>query len=115
MWVDTQIDVAVNDRVDIRATGTIKHNGAEGNAVGPDGDTDPAPQIYNQKTAAGADRPGNHAGLIGKVGFDGDVFIVGSQKTFAAPRAGRLYLGINDNGVDNNSGHFDVNLSVSRP
>ena len=62
----------------------------------------------------GANLDARHAALIGKVG-DGQLFLIGSHRTFTALGPGRLYLGINDAGVDNNSGAFKARVRVERP
>jgi hypothetical protein len=112
-WVDTGIDLKAGDRVAFTATGTVEHSAPDaGTAVGPDGDPSPEPTIYNL-IVNNTRLQGRHAGLIGKFGDDVP-FSVGSEQNYMWPHAGRLSLGINDNGVDNNSGHFDVTLSIQR-
>jgi len=41
-----------------------------------------------------------------------DLFFIGRGKTFRASEAGTLFLGINDNGVVDNSGGFNVTVSA---
>jgi hypothetical protein len=54
----------------------------------------------------------NHSALIGKIG-DGDPFLVGKSKSFDVAAQGRLFLGVNDHGVENNSGSFQVMITVT--
>jgi len=50
-------------------------------------------------------------GLVARVGDSGPVF-VGQSRTFRAPRGGRLYLGVNDDYLEDNSGSFRVMVGV---
>jgi hypothetical protein len=52
--------------------------------------------------------------LIGRIGDIGTVFEVGVRRTFQAPSAGRLFLGINDDSVANNSGLWTAAVTVLR-
>jgi hypothetical protein len=110
-YTDTGVDVAPGETVKLGATGTIHHNPAA-DAVGPDGATDPALRQFNVQ-ANGKPLDANHAALIAKIG-DGPPFLVGSHKTFTADRAGRLFLGVNDAGVTNNSGSYEAQITVSK-
>jgi hypothetical protein len=57
----------------------------------------------------------HHAGLIGRISASGTPFFVGSAFTGSAPQAGELFLGINDIGVENNSGAFAASIQVTQP
>ena len=52
----------------------------------------------------------NAAALVGKIGSgDGDVFFIGDESgAFRMRASGRLYLGINDDVLTDNSGNFRV-------
>jgi hypothetical protein len=52
--------------------------------------------------------------LIGKVNTDGQPFPVGSSLRRTADEKGRLFLGVNDKGVDNNSGTFTASIEIRR-
>ena len=105
-WTDTAIDLQADDRVEITATGSVHHN--EIASTGPDGD----PEVGSHYNVIG---DLDHGGLIGRITDAGDPFAIGSGTTFDAPEDGRLYLGINDVGVDNNSGEFDASVTVTHP
>jgi hypothetical protein len=109
-WVDTGVDVAAGDRVQITASGTIRHNYDASSTVGPDGDVNPKAAV-NNAVVDGTRVEGRHAALIARVGTQ-PPFVVGSEHTFTAPIPGRLELGVNDVGPDNNSGQFDVTVQV---
>lgn len=106
-FTDTGIDVAIGDRVAIGATGTIFHdaNGSTGpNGVAERGDL----RQFNVMEAE------NHGALIGRIGPDGALFAVGSDFSSASLAPGRLFLGINDVGLDNNRGSFTATVTVRR-
>ncbi|HBL27912.1 MAG TPA: hypothetical protein DD490_13825 [Acidobacteria bacterium] len=102
----TGILLAVGDRVTFAATGTVNTLPPDpaGNAS-PDGNPfpcTPACQLPSAKFGA----------LIGKIGTDGSWFLVGSSKLITANRRGGLILGINDTIHNNNTGSFNVTVSV---
>ena len=103
-WTDSGIDVTVGDRIQVTATGTVFHNGSSN--TGPDGAPDPGLRAFNILKDA------DHAGLLGRVGETGTSFHVGGRATLTVPATGRLYLGINDVGVDNNSGAYTATVEV---
>jgi len=109
-WTDTQITVKKGDLYVFSATGQVRvASGDSPEAVaGPDG-------------AAAFQAPRNNypypgmavGGLVAKVGND-KPFAVGSISTpISMPDNGRLYLGINDDGVGDNSGTFYVKITRS--
>jgi hypothetical protein len=109
-WTDTGIDVRSGDLLAIEASGEIQA-GPDQPAIGPDGAHDPGLRVFNLPELQGA----NHAALIGRIGEAGSPFLVGPILKASADRDGRLFLGINDMGVDNNAGAFDVVVTVSPP
>jgi hypothetical protein len=100
-WTDTGADCTAGSVLEIAATGTITHRPDRG-AVGPGGNPDPKARGANVKGL----RNVNHAALIGSIDGQPPYFLVGKKKTYICDAVGRLFLGINDNGVDNNSGKF---------
>jgi hypothetical protein len=107
-WTDTGIDVSSGDTVTVMASGVVNTPPP----ATPDGNGDTALTVFNVKVN-GQPLDGQHGALIGKVG-DGTPFLVGSQDTFDAAGSGRLSLGVNDEGVGNNSGSFAVEIKVDR-
>ncbi len=103
-WVDAGINVRAGDTVTINSDGRVR--------LARDS------QIY--VTAAGAqDRVDNATmpnaplgGLVARFGDGAPVFI-GQSRTFRAPSAGRLYLGVNDSFFDDNLGQFNVRVDVN--
>ena len=109
-WTDTGLDVRQDDIVAIEAGGAVAL--AVGRAVAdPDGDLD--------VEVRGSNLPGleevNHGLLVGRIGETGVPFVVGRSALFRAETGGRLFLGINDVGLENNSGEFVANITVIVP
>jgi hypothetical protein len=102
-WTDTGLEVRDGDRITFGATGQIRLSANRTHIAGPGG--------------AGAIRSPNYpvpavpaGALIGRVG-DGAPFLIGLGRTaIAMPTSGRLYLGINDDDVRDNSGSFEVRI-----
>jgi hypothetical protein len=106
-WTDTGIDVAVGDRVAISATGTIFHDAS--GSTGPNGVAER--RDLRQFNVIESE---NHGALIGRIGDSGAPFAVGSDFASASLAPGRLFLGVNDRGVDNNSGAFTATVTVRK-
>lgn len=119
-WTDTGIDVIEGQEIYFNADGTVFLQ--QGNLVahcGPDG--------YNLKSRQQPLTNHNLGALIGKVAVlfsieinkdNGrefryevkELFYVGSENKVYMPMSGRLYLGINEDLVGDNSGEYTVNL-----
>jgi CHAT domain len=107
-WTDTGVDCEAGDVLEIAAAGTAYHR-VGGRGFGPEGNPDPQARGANVKGL----RDVNHAALIGSIAGQQPYFQVGSQNTYTCAAGGRLYLGVNDNGVDNNSGKFSATIKGS--
>lgn len=106
-YVDTGIDIAVGDRVAISANGVIFHDAS--GSTGPNGVAER--RDLSQFNVIAAE---NHGALIGKIGDAGAPFAVGSDFSSASLAPGRLLLGVNDAGVENNRGAFTATITVRR-
>jgi hypothetical protein len=74
--------------------------------------TDTAQPAGGNRQATNAPMPGAPAGaLIGRIGPNGQAFAVGNLTEVIMPASGRLYLGVNDDELGDNSGGYDVALS----
>jgi hypothetical protein len=102
-WTPTGIAVRRGDVLTISTTGDVR--------LGADAaDMATAAGANSQRRAQNAPLPNAPVGaLIGRVGNDAP-FLIGNQGTFTAPANGRLFLGINDDHVADNSGGFRVNI-----
>src|SRR5215470_16980178 len=102
-WSDTGIDLQSGQTIYLEAMGNItwgpgRHAGPEGEHDSPRNNARPIPN-----------RPGGS--LIGRVGSSSDPFFVGDDKGAIRVRgAGRLFLGINDDNLGDNSGYFRVTV-----
>ncbi len=118
-WVDTGFDVVADQSVTVHARGEIlphapdKQRHASECLVKPQGIYlaigEKARQQFPVPTAGVGPAPSYC--LIGRIG-DGPPFFVGEQKSWTADRTGRLYLGINDDQPQDNSGRFVADVSL---
>ena len=100
-WRDTGIDVRAGQTIYFEASGRVRwgpnrQDGPEGERNSPHNASRPIPN-----------RPA--AGLIGRVGDSDDYFFIGDDKGAVRVRSsGRLYLGVNDDYLKDNTGSFRV-------
>jgi Caspase domain len=104
-WTDTGVDLEPAERISIKATGSVQYVPG-GSFVGPEGDSRRDSNQVNVLPAT------PHAALIGKVGAGGKPFSVGRSLSTTVGETGRLFLGLNDAQVDNNSGMLTVSIEV---
>jgi hypothetical protein len=102
-WKDTGVDLRAGQMIYFEASGRVRwgpgrQNGPEGERNSPHNDTRPIPG-----------RPA--AALIGRVGDSNDCFFIGDDRGAIRVRsAGRLYLGVNDDYLKDNTGSFRVTV-----
>lgn len=105
-WFDTGIDIRAGEVVNFQATGTIRMStGNDNDAASPAG-------AWSGRRADNApfrDRPAG--ALIGRIGNGAPVFL-GERGQVSVPRSGRLYLSVNDDYLQDNSGEYRVMLTV---
>jgi hypothetical protein len=100
-WTDTGIDLSSGQGVYFEASGEIVWG--PNRRARPDGE----PNSPNNKARPIPNRAGGS--LIGRVGNPSDPFFVGSDRgVFRVRGSGRLFLGINDDYLQDNSGYFTV-------
>lgn len=103
-WTDTGIDVRSGQQIYFASQGETRwgrdrRDGAEGERNSPLNPNRPLP-----------DRPA--AALIGRIGDRNQIFFIGGESgPFRARDNGRLYLGINDDVLTDNSGNLRVTVS----
>ncbi|MFC2163441.1 hypothetical protein ACFLT2_00425 [Acidobacteriota bacterium] len=121
-WTDTGYDVQQNQEIHFRATGGISLQVGNPMAYcGPDG--------YDLKTLQQPLQDNNIGAVIGKVvllisieideetGEETrneieELFYIGSEQRVSMPINGRLFLGINENVAQDNSGQFMVDIRL---
>ncbi len=100
-WSDTGIDVTSGQRIYLEASGEIRWG--PNRRAGPNGEQN---SPYNPARPM-PNRPG--AALIGRIGNSSDYFFVGDDRGAIRVRSsGRLFLGINDDYLQDNTGYFRV-------
>lgn len=102
-WTDSGVTVRAGQTLYFEATGRIRwgpgrQDGPQGEASSPRNESRPLPG-----------RPA--AALIGRIGDSNDYFFIGDDTgPMRARESGRLYLGINDDFLQDNSGSFRVTV-----
>jgi hypothetical protein len=101
-WTDTGIDVNAGDKVAFQPSGEILFGRSPGQVATPDGNPEYRSANYPEPSVpVGA--------LIGRVGTKGKPFGIGTQtQPLPMPASGRLFLGVNDNDLSDNSGSYTV-------
>jgi hypothetical protein len=104
-WNDTGIDVREGQQLYFTASGEVRwgprnrKDGAAGERNSPVNKDRPIP-----------DRPA--AALIARIGDGNDIVFIGAEAgPFRARQTGRLYLGINDDWLEDNTGSLRVKVS----
>jgi hypothetical protein len=105
-WSDTGLTVVKGERINIVTTGQIAPG--PGQSCGPDGLPGTGLDIFSLIGG------GHTAAVIGLIAGSGTPFLVGSNYNGVASASGHLYLGINDVGVDNNSGSFTTTIRLQQ-
>jgi hypothetical protein len=103
-WTDTGVTVNAGDTISFEAEGTVQMSGDRNDTASPAGSRRRAPDALLRESAAGS--------LIARIGNSAP-FLVGDRRTIArAPAGGRLFLGVNDDYLGDNSGEFRVLVTV---
>ena len=103
-WTDTGINVREGQTMLFDARGTVRL-AANDDVGGVDG----ALSGRRESNAPVANQP--YGGLIARVGNSAP-FYVGDTNSLRAPASGRLYLGVNDDYLQDNAGDFQVVVEV---
>jgi hypothetical protein len=102
-WVDTGLEVRAGQTIQFEPEGVVtwgpgRQDGPEGELNSPFNSNRPIPN-----RAGGA--------LIGRIGNSNDVFFIGNDRgPFRVRNSGHLYLGVNDDQLQDNSGAFQVRV-----
>lgn len=101
-WTPTGITVRRGENLTFNTTGEIQLSGDTNDVAGSAG-------AKSQRYAPNSPLPRNFAGaLIARVG--NTVFPIGNQTSVTMPANGTLFLGINDDGFEDNAGEFRVEI-----
>jgi small nuclear ribonucleoprotein (snRNP)-like protein len=102
-WTDTGLTVRQGQQVRLNTTGQVQLSVT---------DTDVAQPAGGNRQAGRAPLPGAPAGaLIGRIGPNGRAFAVGNLSEVIMPESGRLYFGVNDDELGDNTGGYEVVIS----
>ena len=103
-WTDSGLMVRKGQRLRITATGRVSLG--EGRFSTPTG----LPRVVDTEKLMRNEPTGE---LIAVIGDDNDEFIaVGASREFYAPRDGRLFLGVNEGRLEDNTGSYDALIEV---
>jgi hypothetical protein len=102
-WTDSGIDVMRGDSLRFDAQGQVTFIHGALAPAGPAGGSAKSQHYPVQSAGVGA--------LIAKVGANGSPFLIGDNRNAVSmPATGRLFLGINDDDFNDNSGSFQVTV-----
>ncbi|HEX8150995.1 MAG TPA: hypothetical protein VF591_27680 [Pyrinomonadaceae bacterium] len=103
-WTDSGLMVRKGQRLRITATGRVSLG--EGRFSTPTG----LPRVVDTEKLMRNEPTGT---LIAVIGDDNDDFIpIGANREFYAPRDGRLFLGVNEGRLEDNTGSYDALIEV---
>jgi len=103
-WTATGLTVRQGERIQFRTTGQVQLSQDAKDVAGAAG------SLITRK-ADNAPLSGHLAGaLIGRIGQNGQPFAIGDQTEVQMPASGQLFLGINDDVVNDNRGEFRVEI-----
>ena len=108
-WTDTGINVRAGDMVRIQAQGTI-HMSHDPNDI-----ADPWGARSGRRAANSPDPNMPAGGLIAMISGSNPAFVGNrTDRPIRMPASGRLYLGVNDDHLGDNTGQFRVTITVER-
>lgn len=104
-WTDTGIDVRAGDTITFDAYGTVRLSADPNDVADPLGS-------HQGRRAADAPLHNSPAGaLVARIG--NATILIGDHRTLTRyPFSGRLYLGVNDDYLNDNSGQYTVSVNV---
>jgi hypothetical protein len=104
-WTATGLTVRKGEVLHFNATGEVQLSGDPGDVATAFG-------AKSGRKAANSQMPNVLAGaLIGRIGSNGQPFAIGSGVPVTMPAAGQLFLGINDDGFEDNQGELRVDIT----
>jgi len=98
-WTDTGVSCAAGDTFNIRASGLARFETENTNA-GPDG------MLSGEHSDSAVTEAAHPLALLGSLDTVDELFYVGLATTYECPVGGRLWLGVNDNTPEGNTGNF---------
>jgi hypothetical protein len=105
-WNETGITVRRGETVRIESSGEVQLG------LNADDKANPAGSVTGRNAPNAPVRNARAGALIGRVG-NGAPFLIGDRSSVQMPASGRLFLGVNDDGMQDNSGEFRVVVTAS--
>jgi Ca2+-binding EF-hand superfamily protein len=107
-WTDTGIVVRRGDVLTFHSDGNIQLSSNSNDTASPNGSASGrrAPDSPVNSHPAG--------GLIARIGTSAPVYVGDRANPLRAPVAGRLFLSVNDDHLEDNNGQFRVNITIQR-
>ena len=106
-WTDTGLVVRAGDRLSLDANGRVQLSTDSNDIAVPAG-------ALSNRRATDAPLPQEPAGgLIARIGNTAPLYL-GGRNSFVAPSSGRLFLGVNDDHLPDNSGEYRVRVGIER-
>lgn len=103
-WTKTSVKVQPGQHLTVTAEGQLQGGDL---TFGPEGTT-----AHPEWAAYSLVPDWPHLALIGKLGEDGEPFLIGRSCSITVVRGGVLYLGINDLDAENNGGAFQATVEI---
>lgn len=108
-WTKTDYTINIGDRLEVITLGEITLSlEMKCNPRGIENRSDLTNKFGILKTA-------NFGCLIGKIGENGQPFVVGEKLSTISTTSGTIYLGINDSDLKDNQGEFTSYITVIKP
>ena len=107
-WTDTGIVVNRGDILSFQADGSIRLSNDGSDVASPTG------SASGRRAANSPVNTHPAGGLIARIGNSAPVYVGDRTNRLRVPTAGRLFLSVNDDHLDDNSGQFRVNVSIQR-
>jgi hypothetical protein len=105
-WTSTGLTLRKGEVLSLNTSGEVQLSGDAN-------DTATSPGSKSGRRATSAQMPSVPAGaLLGRIG-NGQPFPLGNATTLTAPADGVLFLGINDDGFEDNRGEYRVEITRS--
>ncbi len=105
-WIDTGIALKHGQKVEFYSEGQICLKDGSLDCCGPEG-------IPGKTSFWATMESANLGALIGRIGQEGEPFIIGLKQGGTIQGGGELYLSINDSVHNDNNGYFNVTLIIS--
>jgi len=101
-WTSTGITVKKGQRINLTTTGQVQLSTDTNDLADPNG------AKSGRKIASGLIPNGPAGALVGKIGANGAAFPIGAASYILAPADGMFFLGVNDDGFEDNRGNYQV-------